>query len=81
LEKCLTLYANQMTKEDKVHKQTTDMKSDFIITKLLELKRHTVCPCSGSGGDSWTELEEDKEGELVKFEDIAKLISELKAKE
>lgn len=47
-----------------------------VISRLLSLKRYETSTCSGSEGSGsvWTELYEDKDGELVKFEDIQIII-------
>ncbi len=47
-----------------------------IIGKLSELKRYNTITASGfeGSGDAWTELDEDDNGELVKWEDIKQIL-------
>ena len=50
-----------------------------VISRLLNLKRYETSTGTGweGSGAVWTELDEDKDGELVKFEDVQKIIDEL----
>jgi len=47
-----------------------------VISRLSALKRYETSTGSGweGSGAVWTELDEDKDGELVKFEDIQIII-------
>ena len=58
---------------------TNEVLSNVIIT-LSMLKRYNTINCSGHEGsdDSWTELDVDVNGELIMFEDLNKIIVDMK---
>ena len=49
-----------------------------LISRLLRLKRYETSTGAGweGSGAVWTELDEDKDGDLVKFKDVQKIIDE-----
>ena len=65
--------------ENKLSKTEQPCTIHSVISRLLLIKRYNTATCAGyaESGDVWTELDEDNEGELVKFEDVQKIIDEL----
>lgn len=56
--------------------QSKALNKTDVISRLLDLKRYETSEGAGweGSGAVWTELDEDKDGELVKFEDIQIII-------
>ena len=66
-----------MTENNKSANKQCDIH--FVISCLLKLKRYETSTGAGweGSGAVWVELDEDKEGELVRFEDVQEIIDEL----
>ncbi len=77
MEKLIEMYGEMLLNEQKQIDKKHHLSD--VIDRLLSLKRYNTCTCAGyaESGDVWTELDEDKNGELIKVKDLKRLIGDI----